>query len=47
MLSGLVRDLMGHPPGLSLALEPFYEAGSCQEEIRDLIGSPFYSSFHS
>jgi len=27
--------------------EPFYEAGSCQEEIRDLIGSPFYSSFHS
>ena len=27
--------------------KPFYEAGSCQEEFRELIGSPFYSSFHS
>ncbi len=34
-------------PGLELRSKPFYEAGSCQEEFRELIGSPFYSSFHS
>src|SRR5215217_8571731 len=33
-------------PGLSRSLQPFYEAGSCQEEFGVLIGSPFYSSFH-
>ncbi len=33
-------------PRVLASLEPFYEAGSCQEEFGGLIGSPFYSSFH-
>ena len=32
--------------GPRVGSQPFYEAGSCQEEFGFLIGSPFYSSFH-
>ncbi len=45
--SNRIDDFKRNQPRILAALEPFYEAGSCQEEIRDLIGSPFYSSFHS